>query len=53
MDNIKIVDRFKDFIKSGGEWISSLTLESLISTHPGVSEVAVIGKPDERWVRDH
>jgi len=46
---IKIVDRFKDVIKSGGEWISSLTLESLISTHPGVSEVAVIGKPHERW----
>jgi len=46
---IKIVDRFKDVIKSGGEWISSLTLESLISTHPGVSEVAVIGKPHEKW----
>jgi len=46
---IKIVDRFKDVIKSGGEWISSLTLESIISTHPGVSEVAVIGKPHEKW----
>ena len=46
---IKIVDRFKDVIKSGGEWISSLTLESIISTHEGVSEVAVIGKPNEQW----
>jgi len=46
---IKIVDRYKDVIKSGGEWISSITLESLISIHPGVSEVAVIGKPHEKW----
>ncbi len=46
---IRIVDRFKDVIKSGGEWISSITLESIISTHPGVSEVAVIGIPHEKW----
>jgi fatty-acyl-CoA synthase len=43
------VDRFKDVIKSGGEWISSIGLDDLISTHPGVSEVAVIGRPDEKW----
>ncbi len=47
---VNIVDRIKDVIKSGGEWISSLTLESLISLHPAVLEVAVIGVPDEKWV---
>jgi len=36
-------------IKSGGEWISSLEVESLISMHPGVAEVAVIGVSDEKW----
>ncbi|MGC8753441.1 MAG: fatty acid--CoA ligase [Thermosulfidibacteraceae bacterium] len=46
---IKITDRLKDVIKTGGEWISSLELESLISQHPAVSEVAVIGVPDEKW----
>ncbi|MEM1578354.1 MAG: fatty acid--CoA ligase [Archaeoglobaceae archaeon] len=46
---VTIVDRLKDVIKSGGEWISSLTLESLLSMHPKVREVAVIGKPDEKW----
>ncbi len=46
---IQIVDRLKDVIKSGGEWISSLELENLISLHPGVQEVAVIGVPDEKW----
>ena len=46
---VKITDRFKDVIKTGGEWISSLELESLISQHPSVSEVAVIGVPDEKW----
>jgi fatty-acyl-CoA synthase len=43
------VDRLKDAIKSGGEWISSLELESLLSRHPSVAEVAVIGVPHERW----
>ncbi len=47
---VKITDRFKDVIKTGGEWISSLELESLISQHESVSEVAVIGVPDEKWV---
>ena len=47
--NLQITDRIKDVIKSGGEWISSLEIESLISLHPGVSEVAVIGISDEKW----
>jgi fatty-acyl-CoA synthase len=46
---IRITDRLKDVIKSGGEWISSLELESVISEHPGVGEAAVVGRPDERW----
>ena len=46
---VRITDRFKDVIKTGGEWISSLELESLISQHPTVSEVAVIGVADEKW----
>ncbi|MEM0332445.1 MAG: fatty acid--CoA ligase [Archaeoglobaceae archaeon] len=46
---VTIVDRLKDVIKSGGEWISSLALENLISMHPKVKEVAVIGKPHEKW----
>lgn len=44
-----IVDRIKDVIKSGGEWISSITLEDLISSHPAVNEVAVISVRSERW----
>jgi fatty-acyl-CoA synthase len=44
-----ITDRLKDVVKSGGEWISSLALEDIISQYPGVSEVAVIGRPDEKW----
>ncbi|MBB5417740.1 fatty acid--CoA ligase [Paraburkholderia atlantica] len=47
--SIQITDRLKDVIKSGGEWISSLEIESLISLYPGVSEVAVIGISDEKW----
>jgi fatty-acyl-CoA synthase len=46
---ITIVDRIKDVIKSGGEWISSLTLENLASLHPAVLESAAIGVPDEKW----
>ncbi len=46
---ITIVDRIKDIIKSGGEWIVSLELERLIGQHPGVKEVAVIGIPDAHW----
>ncbi|SAK74824.1 AMP-dependent synthetase and ligase [Caballeronia calidae] len=47
--NLQITDRIKDVIKSGGEWVSSLEIESLISMHPGVAEVAVIGISDEKW----
>ncbi len=46
---LPITDRIKDVVKSGGEWISSLAIEDIISQYPGVSEVAVIGKPDEKW----
>ncbi len=46
---LQITDRIKDVIKSGGEWISSLDLENLISQHEAVLEFAVIGVPDEKW----
>jgi fatty-acyl-CoA synthase len=46
---IKIVDRAKDVIKSGGEWISSVELENAIMAHDGVTEAAVVGVPHERW----
>ena len=46
---VQIVDRLKDVIKSGGEWISSLELESLLSMHKAVQEAAVIGVPDAKW----
>jgi fatty-acyl-CoA synthase len=46
---VKITDRAKDVIKSGGEWISSAELEVHLMAHPGVSEAAVIGRPDEKW----
>jgi fatty-acyl-CoA synthase len=46
---IKIVDRAKDVIKSGGEWISSVELENAIMAHDDVAEATVIGVPHERW----
>jgi fatty-acyl-CoA synthase len=46
---LQITDRIKDVIKSGGEWISSLDLENLISQHEAVMESAAIGVSDERW----
>jgi fatty-acyl-CoA synthase len=46
---LKVTDRLKDVIKSGGEWISSLQLEDLALAHPKVSEAAAIGIADERW----
>ncbi|MBA3011943.1 MAG: fatty acid--CoA ligase [Proteobacteria bacterium] len=46
---LKITDRLKDVIKTGGEWISSLELEDIISQHPAVNEVAVVGITDEKW----
>jgi fatty-acyl-CoA synthase len=49
MGFIEIRDRIKDVIKTGGEWISSLELEDLISRQPAVREVAVVGVPDPQW----
>jgi fatty-acyl-CoA synthase len=46
---IKIVDRAKDVIKSGGEWISSVELENALMGHDDVSEATVVGVPHERW----
>ncbi len=46
---IQIVDRAKDVIKSGGEWISSQELENAIMAHDDVSEATVVGVPHERW----
>ena len=46
---IRLVDRTKDLVKSGGEWISSVELENEIMAHPQVVEAAVIGVPDDRW----
>jgi len=46
---VRITDRIKDVLKVAGEWVSSLELEDIIAHHPGVSEVAVIGLPDEKW----
>lgn len=46
---LQITDRIKDVIKTGGEWVSSLELEDVISRHPAVSEVAVIGVKDAKW----
>jgi len=47
--SLMITDRIKDVIKSGGEWVSSLALESLASAVEGVGEVAAIGVPDPKW----
>ena len=46
---LQLVDRTKDLVKSGGEWISSVELEGLIMGHPKVLEACVIGIPDARW----
>jgi fatty-acyl-CoA synthase len=46
---LKIVDRIKDVVKSGGEWVSSLDIEDLILRAPGIAEAAVIGVPDDKW----
>ncbi|KXU32695.1 long-chain fatty acid--CoA ligase [Sphingobium sp. 22B] len=46
---VAIVDRLKDVIKTGGEWVSSLDLEDIVADVQGVAEVAVIGLPDARW----
>jgi acyl-CoA synthetase (AMP-forming)/AMP-acid ligase II len=46
---IRISDRSKDLVKSGGEWISSVDLENNLMAHPAVAEAAVIAMPDDRW----
>jgi fatty-acyl-CoA synthase len=46
---IRITDRMKDVIKTGGEWVSSEQIEDLIEQYPGVKEAAVIGIPDKKW----
>ncbi len=46
---VKISDRTKDLIKSGGEWISSVDLENALMAHPAVAEAAVIAIPDDKW----
>ena len=46
---VRIVDRTKDVVKSGGEWISSVELENEIMSHPSVAEAAVIGVPHPKW----
>ena len=46
---LKLTDRMKDLIKSGGEWISSVDLENGLMMHPAVAEAAVIAIPDEKW----
>jgi fatty-acyl-CoA synthase len=46
---IKITDRAKDVIKSGGEWISSLDLENLLMAHPAVAEATVVGLKHVKW----
>ncbi|MFC5995555.1 long-chain fatty acid--CoA ligase [Pseudonocardia hispaniensis] len=47
---VRLVDRTKDLVKSGGEWISSVELENHIMSHPKVAEAAVIGVPHEKWL---
>jgi len=46
---VKIVDRAKDLVKSGGEWISSVDLENNLMGHPAVKEAAVVGIPHPKW----
>lgn len=46
---IRIVDRLKDVIKTGGEWVSSAVLEEYTMLHPSVAEAAFVGMPDDQW----
>ena len=46
---LKLTDRLKDVIKSGGEWISSIDMENALTAHPNVLEAAVVGVADDRW----
>ena len=49
MGRIRLVDRTKDLIKSGGEWISSVDVENELMSHPKIAEAAVIGVPHPKW----
>jgi len=46
---LQITDRIKDVIKTGGEWLSSLQIEDILTQHPAVSEAAVVGMPNDTW----
>jgi fatty-acyl-CoA synthase len=46
---VRLVDRTKDLIKSGGEWISSVDVENELMAHPKIKEAAVVGVPHPRW----
>ena len=46
---LRITDRTKDLVKSGGEWISSVDMENLLMGHSAVAEAAVIAIPDDQW----
>jgi fatty-acyl-CoA synthase len=46
---VKIVDRAKDLVKSGGEWISSVDLENALMGHPAIKEACVVGIPHPKW----
>jgi fatty-acyl-CoA synthase len=48
-NRLRITDRLKDVIKSGGEWVSSIDLENAALGHPSVAQAAVIGIPHPRW----
>ena len=47
--NLTISGRSKDLIKSGGEWINPTEIEDIVGRHPSVGQVAVVGRPDEKW----
>jgi len=47
--SMRITDRTKDLVKSGGEWISTIDLEAALMDHPAVREAAVVGVPHQRW----
>ncbi len=47
---ITVTDRKKDVIKSGGEWVSSLLVENLLSSYHGITEAAVVAMPDDKWI---
>jgi len=46
---LQLTDRVKDVIKTGGEWVSSLALENIVTEHEAVSEAAAVGVPDDKW----